>query len=252
MNVFELKQGLTDLYLINTQIGESDIMFLLPFISKQEKTKYQQYKNTSAALNYLTARFTLRNLLSKYLNQKASEIKIELSEHGKPFLAAVNNFHFNISHSSNLLLIGFAPQKVGVDLEQLNRKIDFEAIIKRFFSTYEQQKWQTIEACNKAASFCRAWTRKEAYLKALGIGLGEIANCNISFAKGINEGIVSSAESSKKNPAWSFYNFEPSKDFLACAATETKDTLFRLTKLNLLDLIFEAKNHQSQLEDNSR
>jgi 4'-phosphopantetheinyl transferase len=93
--------------------------------------------------------------------------------HGKPFLASPDDgLDFNLSHSGRWLLFAFARGRaVGVDVESMDRAVDWDAVARRFFSAREQAALQSLPAEQRRGAFFRCWTRKEAYLKATGQGV---------------------------------------------------------------------------------
>ena len=78
---------------------------------------------------------------------------------------------FNLSHSSELALIGVCRgHEIGVDLERIKQISEAERIVASFFSPAESAEFTTIPDKVKPQAFFRGWTRKEAVLKGLGIG----------------------------------------------------------------------------------
>ena len=81
------------------------------------------------------------------------------------------NIFFNLSHSSGVSLLAFDPgSEIGVDVEMIDEEFDYEPIVKRWFTPEEGKYiWQSKE--NSRIRFYELWTRKEAYLKAIGEGI---------------------------------------------------------------------------------
>jgi 4'-phosphopantetheinyl transferase len=93
--------------------------------------------------------------------------------HGKPRLAGRTDLEFSISHSGELALIAVAHgRRVGADVERVRRRTDVLAIARGSLSARERHAIESLPAGEgRRAEFFRCWTRKEAYLKALGVGL---------------------------------------------------------------------------------
>jgi 4'-phosphopantetheinyl transferase len=115
----------------------------------------------------IVARARLRQILSSYLGIAPRSIKISLGIHGKP---QVLGLEFNVSHSENLAVYAISQQPVGIDVEYL-RSLEITSLVQRFFAPAEFTSWQQLPAEQQEFSFFRAWTIKEAYLKAIGTGL---------------------------------------------------------------------------------
>jgi 4'-phosphopantetheinyl transferase len=115
----------------------------------------------------IVARARLRQILSSYLGIDPRSIEISLGTHGKP---QVPGLEFNISHSENLAVYAISQQPVGIDVEY-RRSMEIAGLIQRFFAPAELAVWQQLPSAQQELAFFRAWTMKEAYLKAIGTGL---------------------------------------------------------------------------------
>lgn len=92
---------------------------------------------------------------------------IAFGDHGKPYFPGFPHVHFNISHCSGLVVCGLSGKPLGVDAEPLG--MVRERVLQRAFSAKEQELVST--STNPDEMFYRLWTLKEAYGKALGVGL---------------------------------------------------------------------------------
>ena len=116
--------------------------------------------------------YQFRNqLLSVQLSQNIENIDFEKTEFGKPFLKKIPKFFLNHSHSQKVYALASSNQVVdlGVDLEDLDRRVRFDALAKHAFHPTEYQMWQALE-CDPIYWF-KVWTTKEAVLKANGLGI---------------------------------------------------------------------------------
>lgn len=111
--------------------------------------------------SFAFTRLVLRGLLGR-------EPQLLREPEGKPYLAG-RELSFNLSHSHHLAVLAVGPTELGVDVEYMGRDVDFLALARRFFAVPE---WAWLERQPSAREpFYRIWTRKEAYIKALGTGL---------------------------------------------------------------------------------
>jgi 4'-phosphopantetheinyl transferase len=92
---------------------------------------------------------------------------------GKPALRGDSPIRFNLSHSGDLALFAFTANcEIGVDLEEVQNMSDIEQIASRYFCRAEASELLSIADTElKQKAFYRCWTRKEAYVKAVGDGL---------------------------------------------------------------------------------
>jgi 4'-phosphopantetheinyl transferase len=121
------------------------------------------------------SRGLLRALLGRYLHQDPRSLRFATGEHGKPALAddAAPELAFNMSHSGQLALYAFgATGAVGVDVEIARRPLDEVAIAAHALGAATARRLQTLEPTARRREFLRTWTRHEAELKCLGVGIG--------------------------------------------------------------------------------
>lgn len=119
-----------------------------------------------------TAIYQYRNqLLSKILATDISNTSFLKTEYGKPYLQHYPKFYINHSHSQKYYALASSAQMqdIGVDIEDLDRKVRFEALAKHAFHPDELQTWRDLD-CDQSFWF-KVWTTKEAILKASGLGI---------------------------------------------------------------------------------
>lgn len=96
----------------------------------------------------------------------------QVGPHGKPACALAPRWQFNMSHSSHLGLFAVTEaMEIGVDIECLRPLTDASRLAQRILSEEEQVQWQALDSVDQARALLRYWTRKEAVVKALGLGL---------------------------------------------------------------------------------
>lgn len=119
---------------------------------------------------FIASRGVLRFLLGGYLQTIPQEVPLSQGLHGKPFVPA-SNLSFNLSHSGDYILYICARQcAVGVDIEQMRPGLVFHKLMRSHFSEQERLSITSLPQDQQEQAFFRLWTRKEAYLKALGTG----------------------------------------------------------------------------------
>lgn len=121
---------------------------------------------------FVVARSVLRVVLAKYLDVEPSKLVFSYGEHGKPSIEGQpNGIEFSLSHSELIGLIGVARnRRIGIDVDQLGRVTDWIEVAKKNYSNNEQEQLFSLRHAERESAFIRAWTRKEAYTKALGNG----------------------------------------------------------------------------------
>lgn len=146
-------------------------------LSPDEHARAQRFHFERDRRRYIVGRGVLRDILARYLDRDARQITFTYTERGKPYLPAepsMPDIRFNLAHSSELAIYAFASkQDVGVDLEYIHPVPELDQIAAHFFSAAEYQAIRSLSGGQKQLGFFNCWTRKEAYLKALGDGLSK-------------------------------------------------------------------------------
>lgn len=144
------------------------------------KFKFQHLQD-----RYVIVHGLLRRVLANYLAVQPKQLKISRTEFGKPYLPDYPHIAFNISHSASELVIAVGSEvTLGVDIEVVKSRQNFEGIVDRCFSTREQAYWHALPEAQKTGMFYRFWTRKEAFVKAVGRGIGlGLEQCELALDK---------------------------------------------------------------------
>ena len=117
-------------------------------------------------------RSPLLDVLAAYIGVKPLDVELATGPHGKPALASTApGVHFNVSHSGSWGLVAVARVEVGVDVEQIRPRRASARLTDRFLTDGERRLLQSRLASHTEAAFFMIWSRKEAYLKAVGVGL---------------------------------------------------------------------------------
>ena len=144
-------------------------------LSPDEMARAARFHFERDRIHFIRCRSALRNLLASYLAVPASEVRFQYLSGGKPQLVALQNpraLQFNVSHSTNMALIAVGSEhRLGVDIETIRADVDTASLAERFFSARERAGLQALPAHLRIPGFFACWTRKEAFLKAIGAGL---------------------------------------------------------------------------------
>jgi 4'-phosphopantetheinyl transferase len=141
-------------------------------LSADEVQRAARFRFEADRRRFLISHASLRDILARHLRQPPQEVQFGVGEHGKPILLSDSQLDFNLSHSGDFALIGVASgRKVGVDVEKFRHDMEQERIARRFFSENENAELKSLPDKQKIDGFFTCWTRKEAYIKAHGLGL---------------------------------------------------------------------------------
>lgn len=146
---------------------------ILEVLSPDERKRAEAFRFDRHRNSFILGRALLRFILGEYLGRAPRDIIFSYGANGKPALNDSNPpLHFNLAHSENRVVYAFTQAgELGVDIELVRSLPDFESIARSFFSAAERDQVLGLPADQRAEGFFNCWTRKEAYLKAVGDGL---------------------------------------------------------------------------------
>lgn len=175
-----------DIYPVRLDADPARLDSLYEVLSPQEREQAGRYRFAEHRREYIVCRGTLREVLSDYLETKPGRIEFVYNRHGKPRLRG-SDVHFNVSHSGGWALQAVTRGgEVGIDIERAEPRFAQEQIPEHFFSPGEVTQLRSLPAHQQTAAFFRCWTRKEAYIKARGMGLA-LALDSFDVSLGPNE-----------------------------------------------------------------
>lgn len=172
------------------------IPYFKTILSDDEISKAESFYKQEGKEKAFISRGLLRIILSQYLAIKPEKIKFIYNQKGKPDLdSKTNSIHlkFNLSHKNQYIIYGFSLRNIGIDLELIDKNKTLLPIAKRFFTEEEYQYLKSLDNPKQNETFYQFWTKKEAYLKAIGEGLSGGLN-TINFV-------------TMNHPQWDINNF---------------------------------------------
>jgi 4'-phosphopantetheinyl transferase len=182
---------------------------------------------------FVRGRAWLRRVLGSYLEVPAHEVRLVMGEHGKPALAAPHAWlQFNLSHTASLALLTLARARaVGIDVETIQPMSDMAAIARRQFAPSEWLRWSQLPRDEQLSAFYACWTRKEAFVKAVGAGLSlPLDGFEVAFEPARPASLLSIGGSPHRASSWSMWAFEPLPGF--CAAVVARGSGLELRRVD--------------------
>jgi 4'-phosphopantetheinyl transferase len=139
-------------------------------LDPKEQQRADQFKFEHHRRRFTQAHAAMRTILAKYVGKTPEGLEFKTKEHGKPFLAE-HTLQFNLSHSHERALLGVTLNTdIGIDIEHHSTR-DFKNLAKRFFHPDEAAAVSAVTGDKQRNLFFEIWTKKEAYIKAIGTGL---------------------------------------------------------------------------------
>jgi 4'-phosphopantetheinyl transferase len=165
------------IWLASLQQDQNCLARLAQTLSPDEHARAQRFHFERDRRRFIVGRGVLRNILARYLAQDAGKITFAYAERGKPYLPATSPnpcLRFNLAHSHEMAAYAITIEHdVGVDLEHIHPIAEMEQIAERFFAAAEFQALCALPDEQRPIGFFNCWTRKEAYIKAIGDGLSK-------------------------------------------------------------------------------
>lgn len=166
-----MRSKFVDVWMGRLDVADEAMPGLHAVLDQTELQKAQLLKFPVSRSRFIAVRAMLRQTLAGYLATDPASLRFETGAFGKPQLAC-GSLHFNLSHTADRLLIAVANfPDVGIDIERVNPRDRLDALAKRVFSDKEWGIWHQLPVEQQLTGFYRLWTKKEAFVKAVGRGI---------------------------------------------------------------------------------
>jgi 4'-phosphopantetheinyl transferase len=193
-------------------------------LSEEERMRASRFYFERDRHRWIIARGVLRMILARYLQMEPEKLLFVFNQYGKPALAPFydSKFEFNLSHSDDIALYALTyGRQVGVDVEYMKEDIEYDELARVSFSPDERAVLRSLSGEAKREAFYNCWTRKEAYIKARGMGLSlPLDLFDVSLRPGEAAGLLASREDPREVNRWSFQNLFPGTDYAGALAVE--------------------------------
>lgn len=216
--------GKAEVHVWRLPAAAGDLSAFEQILSEEERQRASRFAFAEPRERYIRARGCLRSLLAAYVGARPDGLELTAGRYGKPRLTRpASDIHFNLSHSGNAVLLAFARRRhVGVDVERLQRRVDWQAVAGRFFEEREVADLQSLPDGVRRDAFFRAWTRKEAFLKATGKGVVYgLTNVRVSLRPADPPAIRWLADGSQQN--WGLEDADPDDEHVGAVCARGRD-----------------------------
>ena len=190
-------------------------------LSADERRRASRFAFQRDRRRYIVGRARLRQLLATRLGVSPATIGLGYGPRGKPRLAgrfAASGWQFNVSHADQMAAFVFARgRSVGIDIEAVRALPDADDVADRAFSPLERRTYAALDAQTKPQGFFNCWTRKEAFVKALGAGLfHRLDRFDVTLAHDEPARILRVDRTPGDRCRWALHSVQPAPGF-ACA-----------------------------------
>jgi 4'-phosphopantetheinyl transferase len=198
----------------------------LDTLSDDERARAGRFHFGRDRRRFIIGRAALRALLGQYLEIDPAAVAFVYGPSGKPMLGPGIDaeLKFNLAHSGCLALYAVTRYcDVGIDTERLRMIPELEEIAGHYFSPEENAQLLSLPWALRSEAFLIGWTRKEAYLKARGIGLPALREIEVSVRRGELKLRSRVAHDPLAASSWSLEDLHPASGYVAALVTGRSD-----------------------------
>jgi 4'-phosphopantetheinyl transferase len=194
-------------------------------LSRDEAARASRLHFEHDRRRFVNCRTALRIILGRYLDTHPAEVRFQYEKNGKPELASSQNscdLRFNVSHSGEWALIAITSGRaLGVDIEKVRPMSNHLEIAGRFFSARELEEILAVSEPRRQDAFFACWTRKEAFLKAIGAGLSyPLSKFSVSVDPDEPAGLGQVGDGIQTDSRWHLADLRPAEGYRGALAWE--------------------------------
>jgi 4'-phosphopantetheinyl transferase len=228
------------------------LAMLAAWLDPTEQERAARFRFSIDRAHFIARRALLRAILSRLLGLPPQSLVYQTGPYGKPALftppalypakpsglqegetAGVSagtclkpsDLRFSLSHSDGLVLVAVSiGRELGVDLEQIRRDFDYSQVAQQFYSPAEQAMLRSLPADDQPWGFYNAWTRKEAYIKAIGLGLSlPLDDFVVSLHPDEPARLLDTRQGLPGADTWTLFGLEPAPDYAGAVCAQGQD-----------------------------
>lgn len=230
------------LWVARLESSESNFAQGFSWLSPDEVERADRFRFDKHRRAFVLGRAVLRALIASYLRVAPQEASFIYGLKGKPALVGVEcPLSFNVSNSGDLAAYAFTLDcEIGVDVEYRRRLVEIEGIARRFFSADEVTELMGLPEGERPAAFFNCWTRKEAYIKAVGDGLSlPLDSFQVTLLPGAPARMVALDGSAAAAERWTLHAFTPAPDYAGAIAYQDAERPLKVRPLATVDELLE-------------
>lgn len=204
----------------------------LAWLSPEESARAARFHFDEHRRAFILAHGVLRALAGRFTAVSPSQVNFSYGPKGKPAIEDTTcSLRFNMAHSGTLAVYAFTVScQIGIDVEQIRPVPEMADIAARFFAPDEAAELMSLPEPERAQGFFNCWTRKEAYIKAVGDGLSlPLASFRVSLQPGVPARLLCLGGDARAAKSWTLHDFTPAPDCVGALAypDQPRQLLFR-------------------------
>ena len=222
-----MKRNALEVVVTRLDAGPNQVRAVIPLLSNIERERASRFAFERDRRRFVIARGQLRQLLGVRLGVAPHAVQLVYGQRGKPALAAAlagSGLRFNLSRCGGVAVYAFAyDREIGVDVEEVRVMPDADDIVAQMFSPRESAAYFALSPHDRPLGFFQCWTRKEAFIKALGDGLYHpLDRFDVSLAPGAPARILRVENTAAGECPWTLHSFSPGAGLIGAVVVQKK------------------------------
>jgi 4'-phosphopantetheinyl transferase len=228
----QLAPGDVHVWAVSLAVAPAALSGFEKILCPSEMERARQFHFDLHRNRFIAGRGLVRTILSRYLRTEPGKLEFAYNPYGKPSLSgayAESRLNFNLAHCENLALLAVTQAgAVGIDVERIQPLTNTDELVAQFFSARESAAFHDLPPEQKPAAFFNLWTRKEAWLKATGEGIGHLLNVvEVSFLPGEPARFLSLPGEPQTADSCILHSLSPQSDFVGALAHPAQKSRLR-------------------------
>jgi 4'-phosphopantetheinyl transferase len=217
---FELSKSDVHIWTLRTGASHSAAAKLERVLNRDETERAARFRFDHLRQSFVITHGAVRCLLARYLKLDPASIQFNYGSKGKPALASVTGIQFNVTHSGGLAAVALTVGcELGLDIEYIRPLSEMTQIASQFFCTEESSEIMSLPPNERERAFFCCWTRKEAYIKAIGDGLSApLDQFRVTLRPGQPARFVHIGHDKTAAEAWTLHDLCLASDYTAALA----------------------------------
>jgi 4'-phosphopantetheinyl transferase len=221
----ELGEGEAHVWRASLDQNANVIAHLATLLSQDEYRRAVRHRRPIDRDRFIAGRGILRKIISHYLTLSPSELRFAYNKYGKPAVLYDQNdiaISFNLSHSAGLAIYAITRGRVvGIDIEHIREDFATLEIAEHFFSKDEVRSLKAVPTGRRAEAFFNCWSRKEAYIKAIGMGVSyTLDGFTVSLVPDIAPALLKVDADEREPSRWQMYELKVAEGYAASLIVE--------------------------------
>jgi 4'-phosphopantetheinyl transferase len=220
------------LWTVSLEASDRQVEMCHSWLSPAEASRAAGFRFDQHRRDFVLSHGVLRALLGRFVEKSPGDLSFTSGLRGKPALGdPAHPLRFNMSRSGSLAVYAFTVEcEIGIDVEQIQPVPEMAEIAARFFTAEEATELMALSEPQRLQGFFNCWTRKEAYVKAVGEGLSvPLASFRVTLQPGDPARLLSLAGDDGAAKRWTFHHWTPPPNYVCALAYPDRSRPVRLS-----------------------